>query len=98
MSTSVTKETRSEIIERVDIDGKYMEFWWRDQEPKPDGQWHDCSKSYMFWEAYEKAYPGDFSSLNVGLRGVIVEWYKRYYSEVGFNWEISRVLGRAPTT
>ena len=84
-------ERRAQVIERVNLAGKWMEFWWQDAPPKEDNSWHDCSQQYKFWNAYEKLYgEDDCEYLNIGLRGVIVEW------EYDGNWEISRILGRSP--
>ena len=82
------------IIERVNVSGKWMEFWWQrlPGDPEPEkGVWDECSKQYRFWEAFEKVYD-DSEYLNKGLRGIVVRW-----TSSSGNWEIDAVLGRMTT-
>lgn len=57
-------------IDRVRFTGKWVEFWFIDGQIEEGIGFHAVCKSYMLWDAIEKAV------ISNGLKGLKLKWVK----------------------
>lgn len=83
------KQTDSEektlTIKKVNMVGKWVEFWFEEEHPTITGEadaYQLSSKAYKLWDAVNKA-ELERPIMNNGFIGKKLKWKKE-----GFNWEI----------
>lgn len=88
---------RTEVIERVHSDRKYVEIWWQRPGADPERNYDDAPR----WEELDEVvsrYENDCDVLNLGYAGLVVRL--RYVVEQessGAPWRVDAVLGRLKT-